>query len=234
LPSVAADPRVIYEADWSQTPIGKEPAAFQDPAKTETDPPYWLAPGKWAVERVETASYSGLVYRASEEQPQPWLSFRVLQAPPIPTRYQVQATVQGVSSPHFKAPLGEISTIPYYRDPTHYMEVLLTNERLEIWLADGAEPDTDKGWTGLHFLSLKNRIGDLQTVTIDMDLDDHRLTVAAGERVYTLTHPFLDPNQPHQVAVRSAGNTFNLVRFRVERAEQIVPAGASPWPLLAN
>jgi hypothetical protein len=194
------------------------------------DPPYWLAKGIWQVSTVDTPTFRGLAYRASEEKPQPWLSFRVLQGPAIPDRFRVEATVQGVSSPHFKGPVGEISLIPYYLDPTHYVEVLITGEHVGIWLADGAAPDTDKGWTGLHFLPVRTRIGDLQTVTIDMDLTEHRLTVAVGDRTYSLSHPFLDPGRPRRVAVRSAGNTFDLVDFRVSRGEPGPSTGASPRP----
>jgi hypothetical protein len=213
--AATADPTVLADLDWSRTPLGGEPDSLRDPAKGPGDHPYWLASGHWAVVKVATPAYTGLAYQPSEERPQPWLSFRVLDQVEMPNRYRVSATVQPVGSPVFKAPVGEISVIPYYRDPTHYLEVLITNERLEVWLADGAEPDTDRGWTGIHFLPLRTRIGDLRTVTIDVDLDERRLTASAGDQTYTLNHAFLDPTVRHRVAVRSAGNTFNLLRFRV-------------------
>lgn len=164
---------------------------------------------------VNTPAYTGLVYRAEEAAPQPHLSFRVLETPSLPGRYRVTASVQPVSSPHFKPPVGEISIIPYYLDPTHYMEVLLTNDNLGIWLADGAAPDTNQGWDGLHFLPVNTGIGDVRQVTIDMDLNERRLTVTTGDQTYSLTHDFLRPRDP-RIAVRSAGNTFNLLSFDVQ------------------
>lgn len=214
-PAATAAAGALADPDWAATPIGAAPAAFVDPAAGPGPQPYWLASGRWDVVSVTSPAYSGLALQAHDEQPQPWLSFRILDQA-IPDRYRVTATVQPVSSPRFKAPVGEISLIPYYRDPTHYLEMLVTNERLEIWLADGAAPDTDRGWTGIHFLPLTTGIGDLRTVTIEADLSTHDLTVAAGDQTYRVRHPFLDPGQPHRVAVRAAGNTFNLIRLRVD------------------
>ncbi|MBC7546088.1 MAG: hypothetical protein H7338_25445 [Candidatus Sericytochromatia bacterium] len=212
----ATDSGLFFEADWSDAPADGEPAWFLDPAKTSGDHPYWLSPGQWRVTRLTTPAYTGLAYQASEERPQPWLSFRVLQRPSVPSRFRILATVQGVSSPYLQSPIGEISIIPYYLDPTHYMEVLVTPAHLGIWLADGAEPDTDRGWTGVHFLPVRTDVGQLRQVTIDVDLSANRLTVAAGDQTYTLTHPFLQPDRGHGLAVRAAGNTFNLLRYRVE------------------
>lgn len=204
----------LFKTNWSTVAVGQEPPFFRDPSQ-DGERPYWLAPGKWAVTKVRTPAYSGLVYQASEEKPQPYLSFRVLQTPQLPNRYQVKVTIQPVSSPHFKSPVGEISIIPYFRDPTHYLEVLVTNDNLGLWLADGAEPDTDRGWTGLHFLPVHSQIGRLQTITIDMDLDARHITVQCGDVTYDLDHEFLAPGRGHKVAVRSAGNTFNLVDLQV-------------------
>jgi hypothetical protein len=220
-PSPILTDGLIYVADWSQTGIGNEPVAFHDPARESGGSPGWLASGHWQVTRVVSPAFTGLAYRASEERPQPWLSFRVLQTA-IPDRYAMTARVQAVSSPHLKGPVGEISLIPYYRDPTHYIEVLLTNDHVGIWLADGAAPDTDRGWTGLRFLPLRTAIGQLQTVTIAMDLPARRLAVTLGDDTYELKHAFLDPAKPHRVAVRAAGNTFNLIDFRVERTDAAV------------
>jgi hypothetical protein len=220
-PSPARPDGLIYGSDWSGTGVGREPGAFADPAR-EPGAPAWLASGTWQVTRIVSPAFTGLAYQASEERPQPWLSFRVLKAT-IPDRYGMTARVQAVSSPHLKGPVGEISLIPYYRDPTHYLEVLLTNDHVGIWLADGAAPDTDRGWTGLRYLPSRTAIGQVQTVVIAMDLTARRLAVTLGDETYAITHAFLDPAKPHRVAVRSAGNTFNLIDFRVERTGAAAP-----------
>lgn len=218
-PAATQAPGPFFEADWRRLTGAGEPVGFEDPARQSTDPPYWLATGKWRIITVDAPGYAGPAYQPYEEKPQPWLSFRVVSRADVPSRFLVKATVQGVSSPYLQGPIGEISIIPYYLDPTHYLEVLVTPGHVALWLADGAEPDTDRGWTALHFMPVRTAVGELRDVTIDMDLAAHRLTVTAAEQTYTLTHDFLQHTRPHRLAVRSAGNTFNLLKYRVEATQ---------------
>lgn len=200
----------LLAADWSGEPLNEEFAAFTDPSANWQLP--WLQAGRWRIAEVRTPAYSGRVWQCQDVQPQPYLSFRVWDGPTTGARYTLKATVQPVSSPHFKPPVGEIALIPYYLDPTHYLEVIVAADHLGIWIADGGTPGTDQGWQALAFMPVRTAVGQLRPLELAVDIDARQLVVRSGTQSWTIETDFLR-HRPHGVALRSAGNSFNVTEL---------------------
>jgi hypothetical protein len=197
---------------WSATPIGEEPPGFTDPA-TAADRPEWLHPGRWTIAGAPDGK--GVVWQSQEEAPQPYLSFRVWPAADLPERYTLTAAVTPVSSAHYQPPVGEIALIPHYQDATHYVEVVLAADRLSIWVADGGQPGSARGWRGIKFLPLPTGIGQTRTVRMTVERTTGSLRIDSDGHSATVSEDALRA-VPAGVAVRASGNRFDIPAFRVE------------------
>ena len=203
---------VLFDARWSAIPIGREPPMFHDPA-SEPNKPSWLQAGAWPI--VPDSPATGVVWQANQLAPQPCLSFRVWNHAALPARYTATIAVRPVSSTFEHPPIGEIALIPFYVDPTHYVEVVVGSDSVSVWLADGAQPGSDKGWRALRFLGVATAIGDVRTVVMTVDRTQSTLTVMTGEQTATIAESALAA-QPAGVAIRAVGNRFAIPVFRIE------------------
>jgi hypothetical protein len=204
----------LFHPRWSDTPIGKEPPGFSDPADAP-ERPSWLQPGSWLI--VGDRKTNGVVWQANEDAPQPYLSFRVWAPAALPRQYQVTMTVRPISSDHFQPPVGEIALIPLYRDPTHYVEVVIAAERLSIWVVDGGQPGSAQGWRGVKFLPIATALGQTRTVRMWVDRQAGSLRLETDGRSTTIQDDAL-LDTPTGVGIRSSGNRFAISEFRVERS----------------
>jgi hypothetical protein len=205
---------VLFSPRWTDTPIGKEPGAFTDPADAP-DHPAWLHAGHWIIAGDRTTN--GVVWQANEEAPQPYLSFRVWESAFLPERYRVTMAVRPISSEHYRPPVGEIALIPSYRDPTHYVEVVVAAERLSVWIVDGGQPGGSTGWRGVSFQPVTTDLGQTRTVTMDVDRQAGSLRIETDGQATTVSDEALR-QPPTGVAIRSSGNRFAIPTLRVETA----------------
>jgi hypothetical protein len=205
--------RVLFAPRWSDTPIGKAPPGFSDPADSPARPD-WLQSGSWVIAGDRTSN--GVVWQANEEAPQPCLSFRVWAHAGLPDQYQMTVTVRPISSPHFKPPVGEIAMLPLYQDPTHYVEVVVAVDRLSVWAVDGGRPGSDHGWRGLKFLPIRTDVGQTRTVHMVVDRQAGSLSLDTEGKTVTITDEALRQT-PTGVAIRASGNRFAVPAFRVEQ-----------------
>ncbi|MBC7546104.1 MAG: hypothetical protein H7338_25525, partial [Candidatus Sericytochromatia bacterium] len=203
---------VLFDPRWSATPIGREPPHFQDPAD-EPGKPDWLQSGAWPI--VGDTVTKGVVWQANTLAVPPFLSFRVWSGAALPDRYVVTIAVRPISSPHIRPPIGEISLIPFYTDPTHYLEVVVGGDRMGVWIADGASPQSEQGWRGLHFLPIATAVGETRTVTMTVDRQRQTLTVTSAGQTASVTESSLG-GKPAGVAIRAVGKRFAVPVFRIE------------------
>jgi hypothetical protein len=155
------------------------------------------------------------VWQPDEIAMQPYFSFRVWSGVPLPERYTATIAVRPIRSPNFRPPVGEISLIPHYVDPTHYVEVVVEAGQIGIWVADGAQPGSELGWRGVRFLAVTTAAGETRMVTMAVDRSQSTLTVSAGGQSSTITESIL-ATQPAGIALRAVGNEFAVPTFRIE------------------
>lgn len=210
-----------FEETFATTPLGGQPADFVD-ERTEVDQASpsaypWLYAGEWKVVDA-TGSVTGPAFQQAQEAQQPYLTFQRFTGGVfgmtdgmLPPHYRAQITQQPIASPYNLPPTGDQGVQFFYRDPTHYVEVVTTPSALQLWVCDGGVPESSEGWTQVWEMPLTTNPGDARRIGAEVDTLTHTFTVLYnGAPQYTATLPQVDESAPHGLALRSTGNIVNF------------------------
>lgn len=226
-PGVPSDwPSVIggpgnYTADFDEA--NPSLADWKDPKQDDGYTHSWLFSGGWSIVGampIRNASGSiisrpaGRALEYNDLRPQPALSFRRYAGDAfgtdngeLPNRYAVMLQVTPITSrEEFFFPVGDQGTPVYYIDPTHYVEVLLKNDKFEVWECNGGEPLKWRGWRPLFEEAASHSAG--VPVNLGAEVDATRGTIRVYKNGQFKTEVRSDIVKPysHYFALRGASN----------------------------
>lgn len=214
-----APPRVeprCYRTEWQKVEPGKEPSDFRDVLE-EGYPFPWLYAGEWEVDAA--GCYRLLEPNVRMEEP---LSFRRYCGKAfgpnglLPSRYRVEARGRSLGGARRFNGYGELAIQVYFIDPTHYVEVLQTDQHLRVWLADGAQPGSGDGWHLLANFEHPVTAGRWITFGAVVNIPLRTITpLLDGKALGTVEVPFLRPI-PHGLTIRATGNREDWAWLRIE------------------
>jgi hypothetical protein len=223
-------PSRLLRLDFEGDALGSLPADWigvraEMQARGETLPA-WLYDGTWEVARVDRPPLQGQVLRQTQTRPEPWVSLVRYRGGffgpdgKLPMHYRFEVTQQPVSSPYNLPPTGDQGVQPYYLDADHYLEVVNTPGELRVWVCDGGQPMSARGWKMLFTRSLPTRPGDARRVGGIVDVARRTFVLYYdGKPLTTLQVPDIDPTRPHFMALRSLGNEVNFDDLEVEKLD---------------
>lgn len=230
-PAPTPTPQAGYRQDFEQMSVGRlgTEAPFVDVRDEMVSrgqaPPTWLYSGAWEVADVDTAQLKGRVLRQTKVQERPPItllryqgSFYGQEDGVMPSRYRMEVTQQPMRSPYNMPPTGDQGIQPYYLDANHYVEVVTTPKQLQLWVCDGARPDSSEGWTKVWSEDLATKAGDIRRVGAIVDTKARKFTLLYdGQPKAEATVDLIDPNRKAYVALRAIGNEVNFDDFELER-----------------
>ncbi|HBN07664.1 MAG TPA: hypothetical protein DD435_03105 [Cyanobacteria bacterium UBA8530] len=197
-------PRDVYLSEWDHLSPGTEPSEFVDESLHYAYP--WLYAGEWAITRSGFAVTEAMT---DQEEPLTFRRYRGDAFSPgglLPLHYRVEAKGRSLGGARRFSGFGELAIQVYYLDPTHYLEVLQTNDHLCLWLADGAQPGSGNGWRLLVRLDNPTPVGDWVCLGAEVDIPKNQVTVLLdGFPLGTVKLAFLRP-RPHGLTLRATGN----------------------------
>ena len=197
-----------YEADFERGEGGEWVDVLED---GHLHP--WLYPGDWQTVEAPAPGGTGTsqVYQQTVQRPQPALTFRRYAGDAfgpdgrLPDYYRAEVDARPLASDFFKPPVGDLGVQVYYLDPTHYVEVNLTPDQVEVWQADGAEPGSSRNWTLLWSRPQRFQQGRWYRVGAVVDVVNGTLDVYLdGAFVQRVQAPVIRP-APHWFTLRAAG-----------------------------
>lgn len=199
-------------------------ADWKDPKQDDGHDQYsWLYSGGWSIVNAAplrnasgsiTTRPAGRALEYNDMRQQPALSFRryagkAFGTPDgeLPNRYTVQWQVTPITSREdFFYPVGDQGTPVYYLDPTHYVEVLLKNDKFEVWECNGGEPLKWRGWRPMFEENASHSAG--VPVTLGAEVDATRGTIRVYKNGQFKTEVKSDIVKPytHYFSLRGASN----------------------------
>jgi N-acetylneuraminic acid mutarotase len=198
--------------------------------------PTWLFPGNWSLIPAVTG-FTGGVFHQDEVGAYPHITIRRYAGTAfgadgaLPSHYMINLAVQSFAMTDHMPPIGENGTLVYYKNPTTYVEVVISGGNVAVWSADNAGPTSDKGWTGHYWFGQTTAAGDIRRISAEVDTTTHQLTYwVEGRKAATLTIPMLTETSPHGFALRSIGNKINFGEVVVEDLTGAVNPSPTPTP----
>ncbi|MBC7545351.1 MAG: hypothetical protein H7338_21710 [Candidatus Sericytochromatia bacterium] len=213
-----------------------QPSDFKD-ATTDVSPiPAWLYSGKWA-RLASQQGFSGGVFHQDETGPYPHVSIRRYsgttfgQNGVLPPKYRISLAIQPFAQADHMPPIGENGVLVYYRNPTNYVELVVSGGNVAVWSAQNSGPTSSSGWTGHHWFGQKTAIGEIRRLSAEIDTNAHTISYwVEGNRAASLTIPFLANTPGHTFALRSIGNKLNVGEIRIEDLSGGGTSPPSPGP----
>lgn len=189
--------------------------------------PAWLYVGQWEIADVDTPQLKSRVLRQTKVQERPPVTFVRYRGAfaggedgAMPARYRMEVTQQPVRSPYNLPPTGDQAIQPYYLDANHYVEVVTTPRELQLWVCDGASPDSATGWTKVWSEALATRAYDTRRIGAVVDTRKRTFQLLYdGEPKAEATLDFIDPSRKAMVALRAIGNEVNFDDFTLEQLD---------------
>lgn len=208
LPAPAAAPLRAYRSDWSAVPDGQSPSEFVD-VRADGHRQAWLYDGGWRVSRHGGRAVLEVPFALTE--PYEPLSFRRYAGDAfgggLPRRYRIQAEARSLGGSMRFRGYGELAIQVFYVDPTHYVEVLQTDEHLLLWEADDAPPMQGKGWTRLGRIDHPAKTGDWVRFGAQVDRRSGEiLALLDGRVVLRARSELLKRDTPASFTLRATGN----------------------------
>lgn len=205
-------PRVVrqYVADWSRVPEGRAPSNWVDLQEDGHDYP-WLYNGGWQIRRRNGVPHLVVPF-ANARMAEP-LSFRRFNgrtfgiAGRLPDRYQVVLEGRSMGGAVRFNGYGELACQVFYLNPTHYVEVLQTDEHLYIWQANNAFPMQGAGWESLAKIPNPVKVGDW--VRFGATVDTKAGTIVAtlkDQPVATASPSLMQQGREPKLTLRATGN----------------------------
>jgi hypothetical protein len=209
-----------------------QPGDWTDVIQDVSPAPSWLYPGDWS--RLPSApGFSGGVYHQAETGPHPHVMIRRYAGAAfgpdgrMPARYRISAAVQPFENTTFNPLIGDNSLLVYYRDPTHYVELVVSSGNISVWTANDGTPFSSAGWTGHYWYAQQTSVGDIRRLSAEVDTTTHQLTFwVEGRKAATLTVPMLTDDVYHGVALRALDNAITYGELVIDD----LTAGPSPSP----
>ncbi|MBC7543509.1 MAG: hypothetical protein H7338_12345 [Candidatus Sericytochromatia bacterium] len=225
--------------------VSGQPEDFRD-ATTDVAPgPDWLFPGDWSL-FPSLAGFSGGVFHQEETGAFPHVTIRRYAGATfgtdgaLPAHYTISLAVQPFAMADHMPPIGENGVLVYYKNPTNYVELVISGGNVAVWSANNAGPTSDAGWTGHYWFGQTTATGDIRRLSAEIDTVTHQLTYwVEGRKAATLTIPMLTETAPHTFALRSIGNKINFGEIVVDdltggtNPSPTPPPSASPTPIPA-
>ena len=184
--------------------------------------PSWLVSGLWS-QLAGAAGFIGGVYHQDDTGPYPHVTIRRYSggafAPggQLPSRYRIGVAIQPFAEADHMPPIGENGVLVYYRNPTSYVELVVSGGNVSVWSADDAGPTGSAGWTSYSWFSQNTAVGDIRRLSAEVDTVAHTLSFwVEGVKGGTLGIPMITSAQGHTFALRSIGNKLNVGEIRVD------------------
>lgn len=209
-----------YHSQWEQLKPGECPLEFTD-VRLEGHSFPWLYDGNWQI--IEEKGKCLLRVPNALTAPEEPLTFRRYIGNAfgplglLPLRYRVEAKGRSLGGAKRFNGFGELAIQVFYLDPTHYVEVLHTDQHLRVWLADGAEPGSGEGWFLLGQVDHPTPIGTWITFGAEVDIPAGTVRLLLdGKIVGIIDVPYLDP-VPHSLTLRATGNREDWAWLKIEK-----------------
>ncbi|MBC7545829.1 MAG: hypothetical protein H7338_24115, partial [Candidatus Sericytochromatia bacterium] len=198
--------------------------------------PSWIYAGDWSI-LPSAPGFTGGVYHQEETGAHPHVMFSryagsVFGADGrMPAKYRVSLALQPFENATFNPPIGDNGIPVYYRDPTHYVEIVVSANNISVWVADGGTPNGNAGWTGLFWYGQKTPIGEIRRISAEVDTLTHTLTFwVEGRRAATLDIPLMTDEGFHGFALRALGNKMNFGELVIGDLGPATEPSPSPSP----
>lgn len=216
---------------------GGQPSDFINAYSDVADPPAWLYPGDWSL-LAEAPGFVGPVLHQAETGVYPHIMIQryagaVFGADgQLPAHYKVSLAVQPFESSDRFPPVGENAVLVYYKDPTTYVEVTISNNNVSVWSSTHATPLASEGWQDHFYYPTATAPGDIRRIACEVDTEAQQLTFwVEGQQAATLSMPMLTDAGFHGFALRSHGNPLNFGELKIEGYTAVVPI-PEPFPVL--
>ena len=154
--------------------------------------------------------------RQVEPRPEPVASFVQPSWPGglgAPARYRVAVSVAADVAPRGQ----ESPLLVWFRDVSHYAEIVAKPRSVEVWTADGAVPDRAEGWDRAWYKNLVTASGEVRRLEAVVDTKAGRLGVwVDGERLGEAAVPLVSGAGSYSIALRATGGPIAYDDLEVE------------------
>lgn len=210
-----------YSLDVRSLPLGQEVPDWLDVVIPGTTPA-WVYSGSWAIGQRPDGTPAWI---HSDLRDGSGVSFRRYAGTAlgsadgaVPVRYLVETEVTVIKATGYYAPTGDQGQPFYFRDPQHYVEVVLKPGAIEVWEVDGGQPKTVKGWNKLWSQPLTTKALEPRLVGAEVDREAGTFTPLLDGKPLcpALSSPIIRNDRAGWVAMRAIGNVVAFDRLRIE------------------
>lgn len=202
--------------------ISGQPSDFKNAYDDMADPPSWLFRGDWRLLEA-VPGFTGPVLHQAETGGYPHIMIQryagTLFGPDgqLPGHYKVKLAIQPFESPDRFPPVGENAVLVYYKNPTTYVEVTVSNASVSVWASDQATPLSAVGWQDYFYYPADTAPGEIRRISCEVNTDTRELTYwVEGQQAATVSIPLLTHDGYHGFALRSHGNQLNFGELEIE------------------